>query len=100
MSILRLRFEYLVTAGCLILLAYFAWHAWFGHRSYAYVRQLEASLANLKSVETSLGGQKQHMQNQVGLLRPESVDPDMLEEMARGKLGWVGANELIVKTTD
>jgi cell division protein FtsB len=100
MNIRSLRFEYLVTAGCMVLLAYFAWHALYGARSHAFVRQLEASLANLKSVETNLSGQKMHMLNQVGLLRPESVDPDMLEEMARGKLGWVGANELIIKTTD
>ena len=100
MTIKNLRFEYLVSAGCLVLMAYFAWHAWYGTRSHAYVRELESSLANLQSVETSLGTQKSHMLLQVNLMRPESVDPDMLEELARSKLGWTNANELIVKTAD
>jgi hypothetical protein len=40
------------------------------------------------------------VERQVTLLRPETVDPDMLEEMARQSLGWVSANELIIKTSD
>ncbi len=99
MTINNLRFEYLVSAGCLVLMGYFAWHAWYGTRSHAYVQELETSLANLQSVEASLVGQKSRMLVQVNLMRPESVDPDMLEELARSKLGWSGANELIVKTS-
>jgi cell division protein FtsB len=99
MKIHNLRFEFLVSAGCLVLLAYFAWHAWYGARSHTHVRELEANLANLQSVETRLVGQKIHRLAQVNLMRPESVDPDMLEELARSKLGWAGANELIVKTS-
>lgn len=83
-----------------MLLAYFAWHAWHGTRSHAYVRELQSSLANMKSVETNLSAQKEHMLRQVGSMRPESVDPDMLEELARDKLGWAAANELIVKTSE
>lgn len=100
MTVRNIRFEFLVSAGCLVLLAYFAWHAWYGTRSHAHVRELEASLANLQSVEARLVDQKSHTLTQVNLMRPESVDPDMLEELARNKLGWAGANELIVKTSE
>jgi cell division protein FtsB len=30
------------------------------------------------------------------LLRPESVDPDLLEEQARSRLGLSGADEVVI----
>jgi cell division protein FtsB len=98
MNIRAVRFDYLVSLGCLALLAYFAWHAWFGPRSHRYVQELSVSSASLMGSRERLILKKDALQKQVELLRPESVDPDMLEEMARVSLGWVAANELIIKT--
>jgi cell division protein FtsB len=99
MSFRAIRFDYLVSCGCLLLLSYFAWHAWYGPRSHRYVSTLEAKVATLSADLMKLEGQKTALLEKVNLMRPESVDPDMLEELARSNLGWATANELIIKTT-
>jgi cell division protein FtsB len=90
----------MVSVGCLVLLGYFAWHAYYGSRSHTYVSTLTTGTSVLKDKITALETRKQDLLQQVTLLRPETVDPDMLEEMARQSLGWVSANELIIKTSD
>jgi cell division protein FtsB len=90
----------MVSVGCLVLLGYFAWHAYYGSRSHTYVSTLTTGTSVLKDKIAALETRKQDLLQQVTLLRPETVDPDMLEEMARQSLGWVSANELIIKTSD
>jgi cell division protein FtsB len=34
----------------------------------------------------------------VALIRPESIDPDLLEELARVKLGFVRPNDVVLHT--
>lgn len=99
MALRSIRFDYLVSCGCLLLLSYFAWHSWYGPRSHSYVAELTAGSTVLLDRKAALESRKLGLQQQVTLLRPESVDPDMLEELARQSLGWVAANELIIKTT-
>jgi cell division protein FtsB len=100
MAIKSIRFDYLVSAGCLLLLAYFAWHAWHGPRSYSYINTLTTKQAALLAEKSQLEQRKQAMLQKVNLMRPESVDHDMLEELARESLGWVTSNELIIKTAN
>jgi cell division protein FtsB len=80
------RFDVLVTLGCLVLLSYFAWHAMKGPRGYDYLAQLD--------------GEKKRLEAKVALMRPEHVDPDMLEELARTQLELSRRNELIVRLKD
>jgi cell division protein FtsB len=100
MTLRAIRFDYMVSLGCLVLLGYFAWHAYYGSRSHTYVSTLTTRTSVLKDKIAALETRKQDLLQQVTLLRPETVDPDMLEEMARQSLGWVSANELIIKTSD
>ena len=43
---------------------------------------------------------KTGLEGKVALMRPESVDPDMLEELARSQLELARPNELIVRYTE
>jgi len=36
------------------------------------------------------------LEHRVSLLRPESVDPDMLEEQARSRLGLTDRDEVVI----
>ena len=98
MQIFRnIRFEYAVSLGCFALLGYFAWHALEGPRGYAYRDKLELQLAKLNSEQEDLSKARLGLEAKVALMRPESVDPDMLDELARSQLQLTGPNELIVK---
>jgi cell division protein FtsB len=91
------RFDFLVSIGCLALLGYFAWHAWYGPRGQGYVLRLEAEIATLKADLQQSRAQKDSLQAKVVAMRPESVDADLLDELARSELNWVGRDDLILR---
>lgn len=80
------RFDLVVTSVCCALLGYFAWHAFEGQRGYPYRDRLVAEAAVLTQKRDALLAGRQTLENKVALLRPESIDPDLLDELARGML--------------
>ncbi len=85
-----------LTVAMLVALGYFLFHAEhgsYGHRASIYVRaevnSLEAELAGLKN-------ERDRLEHAVSLMRPESLDPDLLEELVRADLGYVSETELVL----
>jgi cell division protein FtsB len=98
MNILRFRrYDILVSLGCIALLSSFAWYSNKGPRGYAYRDSLEQQIAELEKANADLGSEKLALEKRVQLLRPEHIDRDMLEELARRDLRMVYPNELIVQ---
>jgi cell division protein FtsB len=95
----RLRFDFAVTIGCLAVLGYFAWHALEGPRGFAHRDELEAKLAELRSGNDTIVKTRLALEGKVALMRPDHVDPDMLEELARSQLDMASANELVVRVS-
>lgn len=91
------RFDLLVSLGCIALLGYFAWHAWCGPRSHGYIARLQAELSALETELAGTRARKAELEAKVTLMRPESVDADLLDELARSELGWAGRDDLIVR---
>jgi len=91
------RFDFLVSIGCIALLGYFAWHALYGPRGQGYVLRLEAEVASLKADLEQSKAQKDRLRAKVMAMRPESVDADLLDELARSELNWVGRDDLILR---
>jgi cell division protein FtsB len=82
-----------------VALVYFGWHAVHGQRGLlAWVdlsRELElgrTELAELRAVRLAI-------ERRVDGLRPDAINPDLLDEELR-KLGYVGARELIILTPE
>jgi cell division protein FtsB len=90
-------FDFLVSVGCLALLGYFAWHAWYGPRGHGYAPHLEAELSTLKAELQHSSAQKDKLKSKVMAMRPESVDADVLDELARSALNWVGRDDILVR---
>ena len=90
------KFDSVVTCACLALLGFFAWHAWEGPRGFRFNEKLGAQSAQLAADLAAIQKQRTGFEQRVSLLRPESVDPDMLDQMARQTLDMAGPNELIV----
>lgn len=92
------RFDLVVTCVCCALLGYFAWHAWKGPRGYPYRDGLEARVAMLQLKYDGLRQQREKLEHRVSLLRPESIDPDLLDEMARAKLEMAKPGDVVAFT--
>jgi cell division protein FtsB len=92
------RYDLLVTLGCLVMLSSFAWYALKGPRGYAYGDELDAAIAELDAENLKLATEREGLEKRVRLMRPEHVDRDMLEQLARSELEMAYPNELVVKT--
>ena len=90
------KFDSVVTCACLGLLGFFAWHAQEGPRGFAFHEKLASQSRQLSDELAATQKQRSDFETRVALLRPESVDPDMLDEMARSTLDVAGPNDLIV----
>jgi cell division protein FtsB len=92
------RFDFAVSLVCCALLGYFAWHAWKGPRGYPHQEALAAQVDMLQQKYDTLKAQREKFEGKVTLLRPESIDPDMLDEMARKNLELARPNEFVAFT--
>jgi len=83
-----------VAAACLV--AYFAFHAILGDRGlFAYLR-LQESLAQATALHAELQAQHAALAHRVKLLRPDSLDPDLLSERARAVLNFAHPDDVVV----
>jgi cell division protein FtsB len=91
------RFDYLVSLGCLTMLAYLGWQAFYSPRGFSYRDQLVARVAKLTEQRDEIDTQRKLFETRVALMRPESIDPDMLDELVRKDLGMVRATDVIIE---
>jgi cell division protein FtsB len=91
------RFEVLVSFGCLVLLGYFGWHGFYGTRGYPYRDHLQQQTVVLSRDLDAIALQRKTKETRVALMRPESLDPDLLDELARKDLDMVGKNDIVVE---
>ena len=92
------RFDLAVTCVCCSMLGYFALHAFKGPRGYPHQQVLEQQQAMLQQKFETLREQRIRQENKVALLRPESIDPDLLDEMARRNLEMARPGDVIAFT--
>jgi cell division protein FtsB len=93
------RFEFLVSFGCLVMLGYFGWHAFYGTRGFPYREQLLKHSEMLTRELEGIATQRKTIETRVALMRPESIDPDLLDELARKDLNMVKQSDIIVQFT-
>ena len=87
-----LAFPLIVTS----LVIYFGYFAVYGNHGLVNWMRLQHEI-ELKQAEVDhLRSEREALEHRVRLLRPESVDPDMLEEQARARLGLSGPDEVII----
>jgi cell division protein FtsB len=83
-----------VLGVCVVL--YFAYHAVQGDRGIRslldYQTKVEQTHLQLAKIRT----ERKDLEHRVFLLRPDSLDPDLLEERARAVLNFADPNEIAV----
>lgn len=86
----------LVPAACLLILGYFAFHAVEGEFGlYALIRLQDRETGLLAELDR-LKADRQRMEKRVALMRPESLDPDMIDEKARESLNMAHPDDRII----
>jgi cell division protein FtsB len=73
-------------------------HAHEGPRGFPYKEAQEEKLAALKAKHETLLAERLRMENKVSLLRPDSIDPDLLDELARGQLELARPTDVVAFT--
>ena len=81
--------------GCLAV-AYFAYHLVNGERSLLAWRHMDVEINEAETRLSSLQGERSALERRASLLRPDHLDPDMLEERARAVLNFARPDEVVV----
>ena len=87
-----------VIGACLV--GYFLYHTVEGERGWVAKVHLQNETASAEETLTKLKEEREALEHRVKLIRPESLDPDMLDEQARKTLNYSKPNEIIILTPE
>jgi cell division protein FtsB len=85
-----------VPACCLFVLSYFAYHAVEGDYGLFALTKLQDRVTTLKTELKEIQAERRHMEAHVALMRPESLDRDMIDERAREALNMADAKDIVI----
>lgn len=93
-----LEHKYLVRKNILTIIGlglcfYFSYHLLLGERSYLRYLALQDNIAELQTENNTLKSEREALETRVSMLRPNSLNRDLLEERARIVLGYRGKDE-------
>lgn len=75
---------------------YFAYYAVEGERGLMAAQQLQQEIQATAQVLAQVRAERQFYESRVALLRPDSIDPDLLEEQVRLALNFTHPDEVVV----
>jgi cell division protein FtsB len=78
-----------------LLFAYFCYHAISGDRGLLALIQFNKRVDSLRAEADSVRAKRLQLEHRVSLLKPDSLDLDMLDEQARKLLGYAGKDETV-----
>lgn len=78
------------------LLGYFIYHIIQGERGLLSWRQFNLKIEQAEARLKETTAEQDILERRVHLMRPESLDPDMLEEQAREKLNFARKDEIVI----
>jgi cell division protein FtsB len=84
-------------ALALFAVGYFTYHAVHGSRGILAWHVLDEKIRAGRDRVLAIRTERQALEHRVQLLRPETLDPDLLDESARWVLGYGRADEVIIR---
>jgi cell division protein FtsB len=79
------------------LIGYFGVNAYDGNYGLRAKQDLDQQIAELTQELTGLKNERATWERRVALLRPQSIDPDMLDERARTLLNYADPRDLTLR---
>ncbi len=83
----------------LLMLVYFVFHSIYGRRGIIAYFKLQSDFKESEKKLELLRAERLESENRTKLLRPGSLDRDMLDEMTRNVLGFSSEKESVYKST-
>ena len=80
-----------------LVIGYFSFNPYSGNRGLRARQDLDQQIAELSAELDALKAERAMWERRVSLLRPESIDPDMLDERARLLLNYADPRELTLR---
>ena len=98
----RRRFRTVLTALALytiaaLVIGYFGVNAYTGNHGLRAKQDLDQQIAQLSDELGTLKAERANWERRVALLKPESIDPDMLDERARTLLNYADPRDLTLR---
>lgn len=94
---LRRRARYaVVPVFCVSLVGYFVYHLVQGDRGLIALSHLNRDISQLETDVVVAKAEREAIERKTKLLRPNSIDPDMLDERARAELGFSRSDEVVI----
>src|SRR3990170_4981742 len=79
-----------------LLVGYFAFHAYHGNHGIVASRAFEQEAMQLDRERNALRAERDGWERRIVLLKPESLDPDLVDELARRDLFFAHPSDLVV----
>jgi cell division protein FtsB len=95
-SLRQLRGRYWLLLFAYGLAIYFGYHAVVGSRGLLAWRQLNQDIAATEQELAAVRAERQALEEKVRRLRPDSLDPDLIDELARRQLSLAGPLDVII----
>lgn len=86
----------LAPSSLLLVLIYFAYHAVSGNYGLLALKDLNAELAETEARAEAVATERAVLEMRTNRLRPDNLDPELLDERARAALGFVRRDEAII----
>jgi cell division protein FtsB len=83
--------------GAGLLIGYFGVNAYTGNHGLKARHDLDQQIAQLSVELATLKAERANWERRISLLKPESLDPDMLDERARALLDYVDPRDLTLQ---
>ncbi|MFA4995108.1 MAG: septum formation initiator family protein [Bdellovibrionales bacterium] len=85
-----------VIGACIV--GYFLYHTVEGERGWVTKVHLQNETVTAEETLEKLREEREALERRVRLIRPESTDPDLLDEQARKALNYTKPNEIVIIT--
>ena len=93
----RARARYVIGPALAVCISgYFGYHVFHGERGLTAWVDLQSQVAEEQSVLDGVKSERKALERRVALLKPESLDPDMLDERVRVMLDYGRPDEVVV----
>ena len=99
MLINRNTWQTIASALGACIVGYFLYHTVQGDRGWLAMLRLQQQVNAAQDQLTQLQKEHQQLDHRVQLLRPDSLDPDLLDEKARELLNYSKPNDIVILTT-
>ena len=86
----------MLTIMGVMLCFYFSYHTVFGHRSILALNSLNSEIEKTVSKRDTVISERLELEGMVVAMRPDSMNPDLVEERARAVLGYKRVDEVHV----